>query len=101
MGAFGAVDVVSGEGVAGKAEAGSAVTEFSLEEGAEGSGEHVGGGVGVAELDDADELTLGVGFKLVELVEERLQSAGVLDADAGAGERVHDAFGDGCAAAAK
>ena len=56
LGAFGAVDVVSGEGIAGEAEAGSAVAEFLLEEGAEGSGEGVGGGVGVAELDDADEL---------------------------------------------
>ena len=70
LGAFGAVDVVSGEGVAGEAEAGSAVTEFFLEEGAEGSGEEVGGGVGVAELDDADELALGVDLKLMELVEE-------------------------------
>ena len=56
LGAFGAVDVVAGEGVAGEAEAGSAVTEFLLEEGAEGSGEGVAGGVRVAELDDADEL---------------------------------------------
>jgi hypothetical protein len=97
--ALGAVNVVSGEGVSGELEAGSAVTEFLLEEGAEGSGEGVAGGVGVAELDDADELGAGVGLELMKLVEEGLEGAGVFDAELGAGQRVHDASGDGLAAA--
>jgi hypothetical protein len=80
------VDVVSGEGVAGELEAGAAVTEFLLEEGAEGSGKGVASGMGVAELNDADELGSWVGLKLVELVEEGLESSGVFDAELGAGE---------------
>ena len=55
--------------------------------------------MGVAELDDADELGFGVGLKLVELVEEGVEGAGVFDAELGAGEGVHDAVGDGFAAA--
>jgi hypothetical protein len=55
--------------------------------------------VGVAELDDADELSCGIGFKLVELIEEGMKGAGVLDADARTGQGVHDAVGDGFAAA--
>jgi hypothetical protein len=47
--------------------------------------------VGVAELDDADELGFGIDFKLVELIEEGPEGAGILDADFGAGEGALDA----------
>jgi hypothetical protein len=42
--------------------------------------------VGVAELNDADELGFGVSLKLVELVEEGLERVRVFDAELGAGE---------------
>ncbi len=42
---------------------------------------------------------LGSSFKLVELIEEGVEGARVLDAELGGGERVHDAIGDGLAAA--
>jgi hypothetical protein len=54
--------------------------------------------VGVAELDDANELGLGVGLELMELVEEGAEGVGVFNADAWAGERLLDALDDGCAA---
>jgi hypothetical protein len=93
------MDAVSGEGIASVREAGSAVAKFFLEESAESSGEEVGGGVGVAELNDADELSCGIGLELVKLIKEGMKGAGVFDADARTGERVHDAVGDGFAAA--
>src|SRR5437762_13378061 len=52
----------------------------------------------VTELNDAHELGAGIGFKLVELVEERLQGPGILDAKFGAGEGAYDACSDGFAA---
>jgi hypothetical protein len=91
LSAPGAVDVISGKGIAGIREASSAVAKFFLKEGAEGAGEEVGGSVGVAKLNDADELGFRVGFELVELGEERLERARIFDTDAGAGERLLDA----------
>jgi hypothetical protein len=44
-------------------------------------------------------LGAGVGLKLVELVEEGLEGAGVFDAELGVGQRVHDASGDDFTAA--
>ena len=96
--AFGAVDMVSGEGVAGEAESGSAIAEFLLEEGAKGPGEGVAGGVGVPELDDADELSFGIEFELMELIEERTEGARIFDSEARAGEGLLDALGEGFAA---
>ena len=48
----------------------------------------------VAELDDADELAFGVCFKLMELIEERLEGVGVFDTGFCVGERVQDTTGD-------
>ncbi len=76
LGAFGSVDAIPGERIASVGEAGSTVAEFFLEEGAEGSGEEIGGGVGVAELDNADELSFRSGFELMELVEEGMEGLG-------------------------
>ncbi len=91
LGAAGAMDAIAGEGVASVLEACAAVAELVLKEGAEGAGEHVGCSVGVAELDDADELAVGVGFELMELAEEGTEGSGVFNADASAGQAVINA----------
>jgi hypothetical protein len=96
--AFGSVDVVSGEGIAGEAKAGAAISEFLLEESAESASKDIGCGVRVPELDDANELGFGVDFKLVKLIEEGPKCMGVFDADFSAGERTLDAVDEDFAA---
>ena len=68
--------VIAGKGVSGVLEAEASIAEAGLDVGAEGAGEHVGGGVGIAELEDADGLR-GVGRELVQRVEEGGELGGV------------------------
>ncbi len=99
LSAAGAMDAIAGEGVASVLEACAAVAELVLKEGTESAGEHVGCGVGVAELDDADELAVGISLELMELSEEGSEGSGIFNADAGAGQAVVDAVGDDLAGA--
>ena len=86
LGALGAEDAIAGEGMAGVAEADGAVAELALQDAAGLAGEHIGGGVGVAELEDADGGGGGVLLVLGEGGEEAVEGGGEGDGGVAAGE---------------
>ena len=71
--------LVPGPGLGGEEEAASGVAEALLEEVADVSGDEVGGGGGVAVVEDGEGLGGGVGFEGAEGGEERVEGAGVVD----------------------
>jgi hypothetical protein len=88
------MDAVALERIPGEREARAAIAEPVLKERAQVSGEEVGGGMRVAEVQDADLGAAGRGLQGPQLVEEGREVAAAFDADLGVRESELDALGD-------